>query len=88
MKVKEVRQVRLPFLIIALIITSIVFLGVGYKIGKGKIPANCAELGVNYLEIGKNKLGITDFGSEEWKNLIEAETKFTNDCYESIREQD
>ncbi|MBU1033163.1 hypothetical protein KJ937_04525 [Patescibacteria group bacterium] len=48
------------------------------------MPTNCAELGAAYLEVGKNELGITDFGSDEWIRLIDDETKFTNDCYESL----
>jgi len=57
---------------------------VGYQFASNPVPKNCAELGVIYLEIGKKELGITDFGSDEWKRLIDDETKFTNDCYKSM----
>lgn len=57
---------------------------VGLFINNSKLPNNCAELGQIYLEVGKKRLGIVDFGSEKWSKLIDSETKFVNDCYSNI----
>ncbi len=80
----KVRKVKLPVIILLAFVFSVICLFVGYKIGIGSKPTNCAELGGAYLEIGKKELGITDFGSDSWKKLIDDETKFTNDCYKSL----
>ena len=66
-------------------IMTLVGASVGYLIASNPGPKNCAELGATYLEIGKKDLGITDLGSDEWKRLIDDETKFTNDCYKSLQ---
>jgi len=80
----QVRKVKLS-LILLLIIVLITGIVIGYQIRGNSTPKNCAELGAAYLQIGKKELGVTDFGSEEWKTLIDDETKFTNDCYKSIK---
>jgi|GEM_PF-2341820 len=80
----KVRNVGLP--IVFLISTLMILVGVfvGYRLASNPSPRNCAELGVVYLEIGKKELGITDYGSEQWKKLVDNETKLTNDCYQSF----
>ncbi len=85
MSVREIRKVRFSTAIIASIVVAAIAMFIGYQTGQGKSPQNCAELGVAYLEIGKKELGITDFGSEEWNKLVQDETRFTNDCYESLK---
>jgi hypothetical protein len=39
-------------------------------------------MGSLFLEWGKEKYSITDFGSDDWAELVARETKFTNMCYE------
>lgn len=80
----KVRKVKLSITIILALLFGVIGIVIGYQIRGDSIPANCAELGGAYLEIGKKELGITDFGSDEWIRLIDDETKFTNDCYESL----
>jgi len=80
----KVRKVKLSAVILIVLVFSAISLFVGYKIGIGSKPTNCAELGGAYLEIGKKELVINDFGSQEWLQLIEDETKFTKDCYKSL----
>lgn len=80
----KVRNVGLPVVLLISIIMILVGAFVGYQFASNPVPKNCAELGATYLKMGKNELGITDFGSDEWRRLIDDETKFTNDCYESL----
>jgi len=80
----KVRNVGFPMVFLISAIMILVGAFVGYLLASNPGPKNCAELGATYLEIGKKDLGITDFGSDEWKRLIDDETKFTNDCYKSI----
>ncbi|MCA9371693.1 MAG: hypothetical protein H6773_02855 [Pseudomonadales bacterium] len=80
----KVRKVKLPVPILLVFVLSVICLFVGYKTGIDSKPTNCAELGGAYLEIGKKELGINDFGSQEWLQLIEDETKFTKDYYKSL----
>jgi len=80
----KVRNVGLPVVLLISILMILVGAFVGYQFANNSVPKSCAELGATYLEIGKNELGITDFGSDEWIRLIDDETKFTNDCYESL----
>lgn len=80
----KVRKVKLSTAILMALLLAIVGIVIGYQLGSDSKPTNCAELGSAYLEIGKKELGITDFGSQEWIQLIDDETKFTNDCYKSI----
>lgn len=80
----KVRNVGLPVVLLISIIMILVGAFVGYQFASNSVPKNCAELGAAYLKIGENELGITDFGSDEWRRLIDDATKFTNDCYESL----
>lgn len=65
-------------------ISFVLGLVIGLILFNSSVPKNCAELGLLYLEIGKNQLEISDFGSQEWQNLIGAETKMVNDCYNTM----
>lgn len=80
----KVRKVKLSIALLFTILSAVAGIVVGYQLRSDSMPTNCAELGAAYLEVGKNELGITDFGSDEWIRLIDDETKFTNDCYESL----
>jgi hypothetical protein len=80
----KVRKVKLFITMLMAILFAIVGIIVGYQLRGNSRPTSCAELGATYLEIGKEELGITDFGSDEWIRLIDDETKFTNDCYKSM----
>lgn len=81
----KIKNIKIPAVILALATTLGIGILIGYQLAKDTAPKNCAELGTTYLEIGKEELGITDYGSEQWKKLIEDETKFTNDCYKSYQ---
>ena len=48
-------------------------------------PKNCGELGQAYMEIGKKRFSITANNSAQWQKLIDEQTKFTNDCYKSMK---
>ncbi len=76
----KVKNIRPQVLVIAVVVVGVVSTFVGYQMGRDEVPQSCGELGATYLEIGKKELGITDFGSEQWSQLIEQETKFVNEC--------
>lgn len=59
--------------------------GIGYGMGRRKVPDNCAKLGVAYLEIGKRDLRIKDYKSSQWQKLIEAQTMMVNECYDKMK---
>lgn len=80
----KVRNVGLPIVFFISILMILIGVFVGYQLASDSVPNNCAELGASYLEIGKKVLGISDYGSEQWKKLVNDETKFTNDCYDSL----
>ena len=80
----KVRKVKLSTTILLVLLFTIVGIVIGYQLGSDSKPTNCAKLGGAYLEIGEKELEITDFGSQEWIQLIDDETKFTNDCYKSL----
>lgn len=47
-------------------------------------PQNCAVIGQQYLEMVKKQYSITDYGSKEWNQLVDRETKLVNLCYEKL----
>lgn len=74
-------KLRFSWLLLGL---TVLAMGVGYVLGIGvgqkQSIRSCAELGVAYLELGKQQLAVRDFGSPEWQALIEEETRLVQEC--------
>lgn len=49
-----------------------------------RTPKNCAVIGQQYLEMAKRQYNVTNYGSDQWNQLIERETTLTNLCYEKL----
>lgn len=79
----ETKSKKAKFNIFAVSLILILGALIGYTAAKINDATTCGDLGQAYMEIGKKQLGITDFGSEQWQRLIEDQSRFTNDCYNS-----
>jgi hypothetical protein len=75
---------RLLVILLILAVATLIFI-LGYRLGQQGIPHDCAELGATYLQIGRRTLGITSYNSTLWDHLIDTETTFTNNCFDSLK---
>ncbi len=74
-------------MVILLTFVALVFYYVGHSTSPQKVPRNCAELAVTYLEMGKTYYGLSPDNNEEWNEAVDKETKIQNICLEQFSKQ-
>lgn len=72
------------------IIAGLVLLAFGFIIGAlvsdKRVPRNCSELSVDFLEMGKKYYGLTG-SSPDWGKAVEVETELMNVCLKQFPKQ-